>query len=472
MALTINSNLNALTTSRALARHYGGLSTSIRRLSSGLRVGRAADDAAGLAIREFMRSDIAALKQGIRNANDAISMIQTADGALAIIDEKLIRMKELAMQASTGTYTSDQRLIIDSEYQQMAKEIARIAASTEYNGIHLLDGGLQGKHDGSGLTSQGALKVHFGPGNSQAEDYYYLSMWDASPEGLGIQTPFDGIDTVLKNGEAIGKRYISGLVSFGLIPKGAKNVKIHMWSGGVNDTLQLFSRSGKHLVGTNVGTDVWDLPPINVQTGQDINDRVLNAGNGFYSDAVYDSSTLNGGRGTNIGYNATPPYTPCSYNGMNIGFSGDGLAGGYWDEYLVIDEVTEDLILMVVGWGEFEIEASWSDMEGSYVKGSDAISIQTQTDAQKSLPALDKGIGRVSAMRASLGASQNRLENTVTSLQIQSESAQAAESRISDVDAAREMTRFTKTSILVQASVAMLTQAQHLPRMALRLLQS
>ncbi|HWR03983.1 MAG TPA: flagellin, partial [Humidesulfovibrio sp.] len=122
MSLVINHNLMAMNASRNLGTAYGNLSTSTQRLSSGLRVNTAADDAAGLAIRELMRADIKSLNQGVRNANDAISMIQTADGALGVIDEKLIRLKELAMQASTGTYSSDQRLMIDSEYQAMCSE--------------------------------------------------------------------------------------------------------------------------------------------------------------------------------------------------------------------------------------------------------------------------------------------------------------------------------------------------------------
>ncbi|MCK9241495.1 MAG: flagellin, partial [Desulfocurvus sp.] len=115
MSLVINTNLMAINAARNLSNSFGALGTSVRRLSSGLRIGTAADDAAGMAVREIMRSEIAALHQGARNANDAISLIQTADGALGVIDEKLIRMKELAEQAATGTYNSDQRLIIDSE---------------------------------------------------------------------------------------------------------------------------------------------------------------------------------------------------------------------------------------------------------------------------------------------------------------------------------------------------------------------
>ena len=187
MSLIINHNLMAMNAARNLGTAFGNLSTSVRRLSSGLRIGTAADDAAGLAIRELMRSDIAALNQGVRNANDAISLIQTADGALSVIDEKLIRMKELAEQAATGTYTSDQRLIINSEYQAMASEITRIANATDFNGVYLLNGNLSGTtHDGTGLVSTGQLKVHFGTLNDSAEDYYYIQINSATASALGV----------------------------------------------------------------------------------------------------------------------------------------------------------------------------------------------------------------------------------------------------------------------------------------------
>ena len=178
MSLVVNHNMMAMNVARNLNSHYNRLADSTRKLSSGLRVETAADDAAGLAIRELMRSDIAALNQGVRNANDAISLIQTADGALQTIDEKLIRMKELAEQAATGTYDSVQRAMIDSEYQAMASEITRISMATDFNNIKLLDGTLSSPdplnppygHDGSGLTSVGPLKVHFGSGNDSDED--------------------------------------------------------------------------------------------------------------------------------------------------------------------------------------------------------------------------------------------------------------------------------------------------------------
>jgi flagellin len=278
---------------RNLNDAYGRLATSVRRLSSGLRVSVAADDAAGMAIRELMRADIATMKQGIRNAADAISMIQVADGALQVIDEKLIRMKELAEQAATGTYNSTQRLMIESEYQAMASDITRIANSTSFNGVKLLDGTLSGKHDGSKMQQTGELKIHFGVGNSSAEDYYFIAIGSATASSLGVG----------------------------------------------NQSL------------TDMGHDV-----------------------------------------------------------------------------------------------------------------------STQDNAQKSLDALNDAIVSKDKIRAALGALQNRLENTISNRTTQAENLQAAESRISDVDVATEMTEFVRNQILTQAAVSMLSQANSMPQLAMQLI--
>ena len=299
MSLVINNNMMAANTARNLNSHYAALATSTQRLSTGLRVNSAADDAAGLAIRELQRADIAALHQGARNANDAISMIQTADGALGVIDEKLTRMKELAEQAATGTYDSTQRLMIESEYQAMASEITRIANATDFNGIHLLNGTLSSaSHDGSGLTSTGKMKIHFGTGNDSAEDYYYITIGSSTASALGV-------------------------------------------------------------------------------------------GN----QAVDSSGNLRNGA-----------------------------------------------------------------------------TVSTQDAAQKSLEAITQAIVSKDKIRAHLGAMQNRLENTITNLNTQAENLQAAESRISDVDVATEMTQFVREQILTQSSVAMLSQANSLPKMAMQLI--
>lgn len=137
--LAIKNNLMAANAARHLGTSYDALAESVERLSSGLRINSAKDDAAGLAVRELMRADIAVLEQGARNALDGISMLQTMEGAMGTIDEALVRMKQLAEQAATGSYSSAQRTIMDNEFTEMASEINRIAGATTFNGNTLLN---------------------------------------------------------------------------------------------------------------------------------------------------------------------------------------------------------------------------------------------------------------------------------------------------------------------------------------------
>ncbi|UCG46549.1 MAG: flagellin [Phycisphaerales bacterium] len=137
--LAIKNNLMAVNAARQLGRTYEMLARSVERLSSGLRINGAKDDAAGLAVRELMRADIAVMQQGTRNARDGISMLQTMEGALATVDDILVRMQALAEQASTGSYSSAQRYIMHQEFDELRLEIDRIASSTKFNGISMLD---------------------------------------------------------------------------------------------------------------------------------------------------------------------------------------------------------------------------------------------------------------------------------------------------------------------------------------------
>ena len=147
--LAIKSNIMAANAARHLGQSYDALAKSVERLSSGLRINSAKDDAAGMAVRELMRADIAVLHQGVRNAQDGISMLQTMEGAMQTIDDALVRMKQLAEQAATGSYSSAQRAIMDSEFDEMANEINRIATSTDFNGIKMLD-------------NSATVSIHFG----------------------------------------------------------------------------------------------------------------------------------------------------------------------------------------------------------------------------------------------------------------------------------------------------------------------
>ena len=167
--LAIKNNLMAEIAARQLGKNYDALSTSVARLSSGLRINSASDDAAGMAVRELIRADIATLRQGSRNASDAISMLQTAEGALSVVDDMLIRMKELAEQAATESYSNDQRQIMDQEFSQLVNEIDRISENTSFNGLKLLD------------QTPETFDIHLGTPETLA-----INTRDMSASGLGI----------------------------------------------------------------------------------------------------------------------------------------------------------------------------------------------------------------------------------------------------------------------------------------------
>ncbi len=182
--MNIQSEILSLNITKQIDKSSDKVANSVRKMSSGLDVEKAADNPAGLAARDLMRSNVDAYNQGIRNANDAVSMVQVAEGSTSVINDNLIRMKELSVQASSGTYNADQRAIIDQEYQMLSAEVSRIAESTEFNGIKLLDGSASGTHTGTG--GDGAIRIHFGTGNDSSEDYYDVSIDSLKADDLGI----------------------------------------------------------------------------------------------------------------------------------------------------------------------------------------------------------------------------------------------------------------------------------------------
>ncbi len=183
-----NNPISIMRSAQSFNTSYSRLGQSIERLASGLEVTSTADDTTKFVTAEYLRSDVATFNQGARNANDAISMMQVADGAIQVIDEKLIRMKELAEQASTGSYDSIQRSIIDSEYQAMASEITRIANATEFNNIKLLNGNLSGDVYNGGFYDDfpGKMKIHYGDLNDRNVDYTFFSIDSLTSSSLGI----------------------------------------------------------------------------------------------------------------------------------------------------------------------------------------------------------------------------------------------------------------------------------------------
>jgi len=513
MALVINHNLMAMNVARNLTDHYGALSTSTQRLSSGLRINSSADDAAGLAVRELMRSDIATMNQGIRNANDAISMIQTADGALQVIDEKLIRMKELAEQAATGTYTSVQRLIIDSEFQAMSSEIDRISKSTEFNGIKILDTAeythnITTTAETSGkskteLSSNVMLNLAFNgdlqdsSGNNHAvtaTNYSYTT----GPEG-GQAISFDGTTNDAQvdfgmTGDAFTIQFwvnansltkpISQLLTSNAPPgkrryeiQATNNGNIEVWFSNDQFTNHIYSADNTITSGSwYLITNTYDNGAYTLYVNGNIAiQQTSGSGDTFFTSPMWiglDPSfgeQLDGSIDSLRIYNkALTPESIADY--YNASGDVESLPN---DIYTTSKSITDGLKVHF-GTGNDSAEDYYNiNIYSTTISslGLFGVNIRTQNNAQNALDKISTAMVKKDKIRANLGATQNRLENTISNLEIQAENLQAAESQISDTDIASEMTNYVREEILAQASVAMLSQANSMPKMALQLIE-
>lgn len=183
MALKINQNIIAANVARNLKQSATTGGTSMSRLSSGLRINQG--DSEALALREMMHADISSLNQGVRNADEAIGLLDEADGALSVIGENVTRMHELAGQVATGTFTDAQSVMVDEQFQAHKEEINRIANSASHNGIHMLNVAPEAQQ-ASLIGNSGGLKVHFGMGDAMGKDYYVIAFHDVTAKGLGL----------------------------------------------------------------------------------------------------------------------------------------------------------------------------------------------------------------------------------------------------------------------------------------------
>ncbi len=395
--LAIKNNLMAETASRQLNNNYNNLSTSVSRLSSGQRIVSAKDDAAGLAVRELIRADVATLRQGSRNAQDAISMLQTAEGALSVTDDVLVRMKELAEQASTESYSAEQRKIMDEEFQQLISEIDRISANTEFNGQNLLD------------AETGSLNIHLA-----SEETIDIAAKDMSAAGLGI-------------GGTKGTMHTSAALER-------------------TDINQTFAGSTGGIMKINfAGDDAQDTITVSFTGTEDTLEKIvdkINEASRQTEDQEYDAASI-------------------YYDSENktYGIKLSALWGSAENDISVTASGA-----MTGSFTNAAFEASTA-AAGSRIKISDNVS------ALGAMNTITEAIETKDSFRAQLGYLMNRLEAASSVIDIQAENLLAAESRISDVDVAKEMAEMTRNQVLAQAGMSMLSQANSMPQMALSLLR-
>ncbi|MEK4276639.1 flagellin N-terminal helical domain-containing protein [Paenibacillus sp. FSL R7-0026] len=544
--MIINHNITALNTHRQLSTNSAATSKNIEKLSSGLRINRAGDDAAGLAISEKMRGQIRGLDMASKNAQDGISLIQTAEGALSETHSILQRVRELSVQSANGTNTEEDRKALQDEVKQLKSEIDRIGDTTEFNTKKLLNGALKtsgatvgldstsgtivGKQTAASVTASATMdsaalvdtndfvseKIKI-DGTEITVDWQNLSTEEKNTitAGTGTGATATGMKAaadliVSKINEAIDKsganvEHITGYVK-------ADSLVLESGSKGVNSSIKTadatVSIAGKFLgangaLDTNVGTSKFN--GTTVASGATFNltigDTKLQAATAA---AITNGTTDMSAAATTL---ETAINAAIAKANTASGATADGDFGFIKDvkvnaledgRFEIISESgpinLEDLsgqtTVKDLGLSQAQTDASSNggvtfqigankgqsitfgvnDMRTAAL-GITGVDISTTAGASNAITSLDKAISSVSSERAKLGAVQNRLEHTINNLNTSSENLTAAESRVRDVDMAKEMMEQTKNNILAQAAQAMLAQANQQPQGVLQLLR-
>lgn len=476
MALVINTNVASLNAQRNLDRSQGDLNTSLQRLSSGLRINSAKDDAAGLAIATRFTTQINGLNQAVRNANDGISLAQTGEAALDEITNNLQRIRELAVQSANATNSSSDRAALDEEVQQRLAEITRIASQTSFNGQKILDGSFGSASFQVGANVGETININLATGvkanqvgqiasatntvtaGAISANDFSIAVGDNTAVNVGASTAgSQGIDdTLTEGGQAVSSAY-------------AKAEAIN--AAGVSG-LSATATTSADIAFTDV-TSAGGAGTYSLQ----INDTMI-------YDATVVSSTLDiddvaaaiNQKAAATGVTATVDGTDIvlsSSDGRTIQIdetlAGD-TAGGVGDStnYGSVTLSASDTITLagdpsVVGFSAGTIALDTSTLS--------SVSVSSVTGSNETIQRVDAALSSVSTLRGDFGAVQNRFESTITNLQTISENLAASRSRIQDADFAAETAKLTKAQILQQAGVSILAQANSAPQSVLALLQ-
>ena len=514
--MRIQHNIAALNSYRNLTGNNSAVSKNLEKLSSGYRINRAGDDAAGLAISEKMRAQITGLNTAQKNAQDGVSLVQTAEGAMTEVHSMLNRMVELADQSANGTYADEvDRENLQKEISSLKDEIDRIADSTNFNGINLLDGSLStGKLptftglDGLTPTTIAATgnKTELTIGNvtagvAQGKEYSltfnYTDANGAAKEKTIKLTAENGQTLVDANGNKYTLKTDGQASSEELANAFAGALSADSEVGGQftvtanTGKLSFVSKETGSTGGSKVlaATTKYDTTPATLTAAQTAGtdakveydfknmeqDKVFTvngekfvfatAGKQFDSDVnVLETKAANpdtdevGKMAGMIANKLGLSDEQVKDAGTKITFSASAGNGGLT---LQIGDTADKFNQMTVSVGDMHAKAL----------GISDVDISTQAGAKAAVDKIKSAINSVSSTRGDLGAIQNRLEHTINNLSVSAENMTAAESRIRDVDMANEMMAYTKNNILVQSSQAMLAQANQLPQGVLQLLQ-
>ena len=408
--MRIQHNIMAMNAYRNYANNTSALSKNLEKLSSGYKINRAGDDAAGLAISEKMRAQITGLETAQKNAKDGISLVQTAEGALTEVHDMLNRMYELAEQSANGTFEDGtDRKQLQKEVDQLKSEINRIADSANFNGIKLLDG------------SMSATKVtkfnHTSTASSAGVDVSIMadSVFGSTGNRIDLKFKFAATSNTDETGVKVDK------------------------DGSVTITVANKDKDG------HTAAEIQALLAKAVATGTGVSADMLSA---------VQNATVSG-KGITIGTNTKATWASLA------GSTGTMSTNTGAPLTLQIGDTSDSFNQLRVGIRDCHVDAlDLTDMK-----------IRDQDSAAKALDKIKSAINYVSDVRGTLGATQNRLDHTINNLSVMQENIQDAESTIRDTDVADEMMDYTKNNILIQSAQAMLAQANQVPQGVLQLLQ-
>ena len=488
--MRIQHNIAALNSYRQLSGNNSAVSKNLEKLSSGYKINRAGDDAAGLAISEKMRAQITGLETAQKNANDGISLVQTAEGALTEVHSMLNRMVELADQSANGTYDNEtDRANLQKEVKSLLDEIDRIADGTNFNGINLLDGSLSttelnvkatGNIGGAAaqitpnVATGASSQITVADGSSAGPQKLTVEYADASGKVHSIDVQYTATggktDDIKNISDAI--KASGELSSVFDVTTNADNVIL---------TSKVTGSAGAKVTSVKT-TDADKVTKGNIADGTDATVTVKN----LAIAAKGDKFTLNGKTYEFVADTAAKPTTEGAtaivvgkdkadtVANINKALEKEGVQATIDTDNVVLSAIQngKGLTLQIGDTADDfnQLTVSVGNMKAKSLGIAD-VDISTLEGAQTAIGKIRTAINSVSSTRGDLGAIQNRLEHTINNLSVTTENMTAAESRIRDTDMAKEMMSYTKNNILVQASQAMLAQANQIPQGVLQLLQ-
>ncbi|MFV8833595.1 flagellin [Aquisalimonas sp. APHAB1-3] len=484
MSQVINTNIASINAQRNLSQSQSDLGVSLERLSSGLRINSAADDAAGLAISERFTAQITGLNQASRNSSDGISFAQTAEGALGEVGNSLQRIRELAVQSANDTNSAGDREALDNEVQELISEINRVAESSEFNGQKILDGSLEelvfqvGANANQTIISDG---VDVTGGNLGSNVLQGVAVNDMEAVE-GAEMALNGIDVDLDGVESIAE--VVG------------NINQVANESGVTARQDSLTRAVLGELGDDV--DFEDEGSITIN-GSTINLVGVDDDLDEIADRINDASSRTGGVRASVGDDGLVLESSSStIDVATSGVDGDGddadVFGGDLGGDLSADEVTFEAGLVLETEVDGAINIATDDVEAMAALGlgevddpdtptefiafdtenrtvDNSVDVLTRDSATQTIEVMDAAINQVNGARSQLGAVQTRFESTISNLDVSSENLSAARSRIQDADFAEETAALTRGQILQQAGTSVLSQANQIPQNTLGLLQ-